>query len=82
LVLAVKGIAAEEAIKRAGIDLLKNKIILDTTNPIAEVPPTNGVISFFTTLEESLMERSRFSEWDKRPRAGCARVRSLILRQP
>ena len=57
LVLAVKGIAAEEAIKRAGIDLLKNKIILDTTNPIAEVPPTNGVISFFTTLDESLMER-------------------------
>jgi predicted dinucleotide-binding enzyme len=30
---------------------------LDTTNPIAEVPPENGVLKFFTTLDDSLMER-------------------------
>lgn len=57
LILAVKGIGAEDAVKKTGIDLLKNKIILDTTNPIAAGPPTNGVIPFFTTLDESLMER-------------------------
>src|SRR6185503_13239016 len=57
LILAVKGIGAEVAVTKTGIDLLKNKIILDATNPIAEWSPTNGVIPFFTTLNESLMER-------------------------
>jgi hypothetical protein len=27
------------------------------TNPIADEPPVNGVLKFFTTLDESLMER-------------------------
>ncbi len=57
LVLAVKGEGAEEAIQKTGINLLKNKIILDTTNPIASTPPVNGVLSYFTTPNESLMER-------------------------
>ena len=57
LILAVKGSAAEEALQRAGLSNLKNKTILDTTNPIAQVPPVNGVLSFFTSLEDSLMER-------------------------
>jgi predicted dinucleotide-binding enzyme len=57
LILAVKGTVAEEAITKSGIDKLKGKIVLDATNPIAEGPPTNGVLSFFTTLEDSLMER-------------------------
>jgi len=57
LVLAVKGSGAEEAVQRAGIANLKNKTVLDATNPIKEVPPTNGVLSFFTTLDDSLMER-------------------------
>lgn len=57
LVLAVKGSAAEEALERAGIENLSGKTILDTTNPIADEPPTNGVLSFFTSLKESLMER-------------------------
>jgi hypothetical protein len=29
----------------------------DETNPIAELPPVNGVLSFFSSLDESLMER-------------------------
>src|SRR5215470_11986167 len=29
----------------------------DATNPIADTPPTNGVLRFFTNLDESLMER-------------------------
>jgi len=57
LILAVKGAGAEEAVRRAGIDNLKNKTILDTTNPIEEIAPTNGVLHYFTSLEESLMER-------------------------
>lgn len=57
LILAVKGNGAEEALRKTGLDLLRNKIVLDTTNPIAEIPPVNGVLSFFTTLDNSLMER-------------------------
>jgi 8-hydroxy-5-deazaflavin:NADPH oxidoreductase len=57
VVLAVSGLAVEDAISLAGKEHLSNKIIIDTTNPIAAVPPENGVIKFFTTLEDSLMER-------------------------
>lgn len=57
LILAVKGTVAEEALKKCGIQHLAGKTILDATNPIAELPPTNGVLSFFTSLDESLMER-------------------------
>jgi len=56
IVLAVKGIVAEVLVKSLA-SLLKNKTILDTTNPIAEAPPENGVLKYFTTLEDSLMER-------------------------
>ena len=57
IVLAVSGLVAEDAIALAGKEHLSNKIIIDTTNPIATVPPENGVLKFFTTLEDSLMER-------------------------
>ncbi len=57
VVLAVKGRAAEEALDLAGIGNLAGKIVIDATNPISEKPPTNGVLSFFTSLDESLMER-------------------------
>lgn len=57
VILAVKGKAAEEAIHKTGIENLTGKTVLDTTNPIEEVPPTNGVLHFFTDLNESLMER-------------------------
>jgi len=57
LVLAVKGAAAADALRGAGIANLKGKIVIDATNPIADAPPTNGVLKFFTSLDESLMER-------------------------
>jgi predicted dinucleotide-binding enzyme len=57
IVLAVSGLVVEDAISLAGKEHLSNKIIIDTTNPIAAVPPENGVLKFFTTLEDSLMER-------------------------
>jgi len=57
LVLAVKGDAAADALRAAGMTDLAGKTIIDTTNPIADAPPVNGVLRFFTSLEESLMER-------------------------
>jgi len=56
VVLAVKGLVAEKVIMSISVQLA-NKTVIDTTNPIAEVPPANGVIRYFTTLEDSLMER-------------------------
>ena len=57
IVLAVKGSAAESVLKLSGLNNLKNKPVIDTTNPIADAPPVNGVLKFFTDLNESLMER-------------------------
>lgn len=57
LVLAVKGKGALEALKLAGKENLSGKTIIDTTNPIEDAPPENGVIKFFTSLNKSLMEK-------------------------
>jgi predicted dinucleotide-binding enzyme len=38
---------------------ISGKAIIDTINPIADAPPSNGVLKFFTDLNESLMERLR-----------------------
>jgi 8-hydroxy-5-deazaflavin:NADPH oxidoreductase len=56
-VLAVKGTAAVDALRAAGGANLVGKVVIDATNPIADSPPTNGVLKFFTNLDESLMER-------------------------
>ena len=57
VVLATKGTAAEAALETAGIGNLKGKTVIDTTNPIADAPPVNGVLQYFTSQNESLMER-------------------------
>jgi predicted dinucleotide-binding enzyme len=57
VVLAVRGSAAESVLDLAGLDNLAGKTVIDTTNPIADTPPTHGVLHLFTTLEDSLMER-------------------------
>jgi len=57
VVLAVKGSAAEAALELSGPANLAGKTVLDTTNPIADAPPQNGVLRFFTNLDQSLMER-------------------------
>ena len=57
IVLAVKGSVAAEALKSAGESNLVGKPVVDATNPIADAPPVNGVLKFFTDLNESLMER-------------------------
>lgn len=58
LVLAIKGDAAESFIKSLDKNSLKNKLIIDTSNPIDHTrAPQNGVLPFFTDLNLSLMER-------------------------
>jgi len=57
VVLAVKGGAAAAVVDLAGPAALAGKTVIDATNPIADAPPTNGVLRFFTDLDDSLMEQ-------------------------
>jgi hypothetical protein len=57
IVLAVKGSAAPEALRAATAKNLSGKPVIDATNPITDAAPTNGVLGFFTSLEQSSMER-------------------------
>jgi predicted dinucleotide-binding enzyme len=57
VVLAVKGTAAEAVLDSCGAGSLNGKTVIDTTNPIEEAPPVHGVLKFFTSLDDSLMER-------------------------
>lgn len=56
IVLAVKGLVAKDVLSLAGKENLEGKTIIDTTNPISNSPPENGVLKFFTALDKSLME--------------------------
>jgi predicted dinucleotide-binding enzyme len=56
-VLAVLGKAALDAVRLAGPDNLRGKLVIDTTNPISDEPPEDGVIRYFTGPNDSLMER-------------------------
>jgi len=56
VVLAVKGTGAADTVAACGAGL-DGKIVIDTTNPIADRPPVNGVLEYFTGPNESLLER-------------------------
>lgn len=56
IVLAVEGEVADKVIEQAGKENFSNKVVIDTTNPIAKAPPENGVLKFFTGPNSSLME--------------------------
>ena len=56
VVLAVKGTVAKKTLELIGYENLKNKTVIDATNPIADAAPINGVLKFFTNLDKSLME--------------------------
>ena len=64
IVLAVRGSVAVNALALAGADDLKGKTLIDATNPISDSGPQDGVLSFFTGQNESLMEQlqAKFSE--------------------
>jgi len=57
LVLAVKGTAAVDALTVAGGVNVAGKLVIDATNPIADAPPEDGVLRYFTGPNESLMEQ-------------------------
>jgi 8-hydroxy-5-deazaflavin:NADPH oxidoreductase len=56
LVLSVKGSAAESVLRIVGKEV-GGKLVIDTTNPLTEDPPEQGVLRSFTGPDESLMER-------------------------
>lgn len=56
VVLAVKGSAALATVQGLAA-ALAGKIVLDATNPIADLPPEDGVLRFFTGPNDSLMEQ-------------------------
>jgi predicted dinucleotide-binding enzyme len=56
VVLAIKGSVAESVVGELA-ELLAGKTVMDATNPIADKPPVNGVLQYFTTMDQSLMER-------------------------
>ncbi len=74
IVLAVKGGAAESAVELCGLANLAGKTVMDATNPIADAPPVNGVIKFYTDLNESLMEKLQ----KKAPEAHFVKVFSCV----
>lgn len=82
LVLAVGGLVAEDAITLAGKEHFFEKILIDATNPIAGVPPENGVLKFFTTLEDSLMERIQKLLPDTRVVKAFSCVGNAFMYQP
>jgi hypothetical protein len=57
IVLAVPGLGAKEAVELCGVENICGKTVIDATNPIDQKPPENGVLRFFTNLDESLMEQ-------------------------
>ena len=57
IVLAVKGDIVLEVIDQSGKENISGKVVIDATNPIAAKPPVNGVLSFFTGPDNSLMEQ-------------------------
>jgi predicted dinucleotide-binding enzyme len=56
VVIAVKGTGAEAAVAQCGA-ALDGKVVIDTCNPIADRPPVDHVLEYFTGPNESLMER-------------------------
>src|SRR5579863_3930668 len=54
IVLAVKGNVAADALHLAGAENLAGKTVIDACNPIADAPPVNGVLTFFTSINASL----------------------------
>ena len=51
------GTGAESALGQVGKPQLRGKIIIDTTTPLGNEPPEQGVLRYFTGPNDSLMER-------------------------
>lgn len=69
LVLTVKGSVAVDVAKNLA-EHMKGKTVIDTTNPIANMPPQNGVLAYFTDFTESLLEKIQLAA----PYAHCVKA--------
>ena len=56
-VIAVKGSAAPAVLRSAGPQRLAGKTVIDASNPIADAAPVNGVLQFYTGINDSQLER-------------------------
>ena len=82
VILAVKGSAAEQAVRDANPANLRGKAVIDTTNPIADAPPEDGVLRFFTSPNDSLMERLQAAFPDLRCVKAFNSVGSALMVNP
>lgn len=82
VVLAVKGTVAIEVIEAAGAGNLAGKTVIDATNPIADAAPVNGVLKFFTNLDDSLMERLQRAVPDARFVKAFSSVGNALMVNP
>ena len=82
VVLAVLGRGAEQALREAGPSNLAGKIVIDTTNPIDDGAPEDGVLRFFTGPNESLMERLQTAFPDARFVKAFNSVGNLLMVDP
>jgi 8-hydroxy-5-deazaflavin:NADPH oxidoreductase len=57
VVLGVGGEVAQQALMLIGPNAFQGKTVIDACNPIGGGPPVNGVLSFFTPQNQSLMEQ-------------------------
>jgi len=60
-VLATLGRIAVDVVKLAGAENLAGKTIIDTTNPLTDAPPVDGVLEYTTGPNESLGEKIQAS---------------------
>ncbi|WP_111668911.1 NADPH-dependent F420 reductase [Algoriphagus litoralis] len=56
IVLAVKGVAAQDIVAQVKVGI-SDKLVLDVTNPLSEEKSKDGIRKFFTNEDESLMEK-------------------------
>jgi predicted dinucleotide-binding enzyme len=82
VVLAAKGSAAFEVLDACGPSTLAGKTVIDAMNPIVDAPPVNGVLKFFTTLDDSLMERLQRRAPDAKFVKAFSCVGSAFMVQP
>ena len=80
-VLAVKGTVAQEVVESLAGDLA-DVVVLDTTNPIADTAPTDGVLAYFTGPNESLLERLQAAAPDAKFVKAFNSVGSALMVKP
>lgn len=73
IVLAVKGTVAA-AVTASIAEAAAGKILIDVNNPIADEPPEDGILRYFTGPNDSLLERVQASA----PAALCVKAWSCV----